>query len=164
MWARVLHIWSNIRYVLCVKPVATNGSVIDRIAPLSLPISPCPMGPKNHVILQTILTPCFSLFSLLLSLHFISTNPTATRESTGNILISSCHFHHTYYVLRLTDRNFLASLVYSANHPSYRSFQTPLSCCDRFLPNITRVNLIMVPFYQTTTTGFYVSELLLCKN
>ena len=116
MWARVLHIWSNIRYVLCVKPVATNGSVIDRIAPLSLPISPCPMGPKNHVILQTILTPCFSLFSLLLSLHFISTNPTATRESTGNILISSCHFHRKY-VRRLTYRYFLTSLIYSANHP-----------------------------------------------
>ena len=26
--------------LLCVKPVTINGSVIDRIAPLSLPISP----------------------------------------------------------------------------------------------------------------------------
>ena len=75
-----------------------------------------PLGPNNHVILQTILTPCFSLFPLPLSLHFIPTNPTATRESTGNILISSCHFHRKY-VRRLTDRNVLISLIYSANHP-----------------------------------------------
>ena len=75
-----------------------------------------PMGPNNHVILQTILTPCFSLFPLLLSLHSISTNPTATRESTGNILISSCHFHRKC-VAWPTDRNFLTSLIYSANHP-----------------------------------------------